>query len=506
MKTAGGQPTWHTVWATCELPPYPYPNPFSAYRIWIDGTEVPWDDRDRNGWSDCEVGWTPSSGRYATYALDYLCYTYGAYAPGSIPIPAERLLAPTNSIAAVKTFADGTPCELTNKVVMGMFTNSYGVRFYYVGETNGMDGIKVVHNTGKSPVNTGGSPVTLAVGDVVSVKGGLGSAEGEKQVSAHDLVRASTGTFTAVPLTVNVAELVQSYNSALYAHAPAQLLAVPETGLVSSLTTNTIADSAKSWAVNQWKNATVFLPGTANHTTLYYYVISNSVNTLTITHRAIRRDFNDQPNLVVAGVQAGDSYEFVGGQVAGPRLDGRYVRTIGTVTATNTTAKYFDISDGSALEEVRTLQDIWDRLNYSGVWTPPAGLRVKWSGAMPSVGARLSLQGFASADRFKYQVTTKVDPNNSDRDEVRVDKVYPLLAANSFVPFADPLITSADITPTGFVANVAVIAGEPYRIRASGDLQAWVDVTNFIAATTNYLFVDPAALTQPRRYYRAVSP
>jgi hypothetical protein len=506
LKTAGGQPTWHTVWATCELPPSPYPNPFSTYRIWIDGTEVAWDDRDRNGWSDCEVGWTPSAGRYATYALDYLCYTYGAYLPGSIAIPAERVLAPTNSIVGLQACADGTPCELTNKVVMAIFTNSYGMRFYYVGETNGADGIRLTHNTGKSPVSTGGSAVTLAVGDVVSVKGGLGSAEGEKQISAHEIARASTGTFTTVPSAVTVEALRKSYCNALYANTPAQLLPTPESGVVSSLTTNKIISAGKNWMVNQWKNATLFVPGTPNHTSLYYYVISNSLDTLTVSHRAIRLDFNNQPNLLTAGVQTGDSYEFVGGQAAAQRLDGRYVRTIGTVTAVNAAAKYFDINDGGTLEDIRTLQDIWDRLNYSGAWTSPAGLRVKWSGAMPSVGARLSLVGFASADRFKYQVTTTVDPNNSVRDEVKVDKVYPLLAARSFVPFTDPLITSARMTPTGFVANVAVIPGEPYRIRASADLQSWEDVTNFIASGTNYLFCNPAALTQPGRYYRAVSP
>ena len=72
--------------------------------------------------------------------------------------------------------------------------------------------------------------------------------------------------------------------------------------------------------------------------------------------------------------------------------------------------------------------------------------------------------------------------------------------------FTDPLITSAGLTATGFVANVAVITNEPYRIRASDDLQTWVDLTNFVATTTNYLFVDPAALSQPRGFYRAVSP
>jgi hypothetical protein len=506
LRPTGTPATWHTVWATCELPPKPYTTPNGTYRMWVDGTEVPWDDRDRGGWSDCEVGWTPSSGRYATYALDYLCYTYGAHAPGSIAIPAERVVAPTNSIAALKICVDGTPCELTNKVIMGIFTNAYGARYYYVGEPDGTDGIKVTHNTGKSPRSAGGSPVTLAVGDMVSVKGGLGSAEGETQISAHDIVRASTGTFTAAPLTVTTADLMKSYNSALLAEAPAQLLATAERGEVGSLTATTITDPGKSWTVNQWKNATVFLAGTASHTNLYYYVISNSANTLTIAHRAIRLDFNGQPNLAADGVRAGDSYEFVGGQPTGPRLDGRQVRTLGKVTAVDAARGYFDINDGGALGEVRTLQDIWDRINYGGVWTPPAGLRVKWSGAMPSVGARLSVKGCAGAERFKHQVSTIVDPNNSARDEVKVDKVYPVLAAKSFVPFTEPIISSAALTVTGFVANVAVIVGEPYRIQASTDLRNWEDLTNFVAGSMVLSFVDPVALSQPRRFYRAVSP
>ena len=506
LKTVSGAATWHTVWATWELPPYPYASPISTYRIWIDGIEVPWDDRDRNGWSDCEVGWTPSSGRYATYALDYLCYTYGAYPNATIAIPTERVVAPTNSIAALKSIADGTPCELTNKVVMGILTNSYGMRFYYVGEPGGTEGIKVTHNTGKSPVNASSSPVTLAIGDTVSIKGGLSSAECEKQISAHDIIRAATGTFTAPPLTVTTADLLQAYNTALRTSTPIQMLATAVAGTVSSLTTNKITDVSQSWSVNQWKNATIYLPPTANHTNFYYYVISNSVNTLTISHRAIRLDFNDQPQLVAAGVQVGDSYEFVGGQPAGPRLDGWRVRTLGTVTTVNAAAKYFDINDGSVLGEVRTLQDIWDRINYAGVWPPPAGLRVKWSGMMPTVGQRLSVKGCVGADRFKYQVTTTVDPNNSVRDEVKVDKVYPVVWADGFAPWAEPIFTSASLTTTGFAANVLVIVGEPYRISASTNLQNWADVTNFVAASTNHLFVDPAAVDLPRRFYRAVSP
>jgi hypothetical protein len=309
-----------------------------------------------------------------------------------------------------------------------------------------------------------------------------------------------------VPLTVTAADLTKSYHSALYASTPPQLLVTAVTGTVSSVSTNTITDTGKSWAVNQWKNTTVFLPETTSHPSLYYYVTSNTVNALTISHRAIRLDFNDQPNLMTAGLQVGDSYELVGGQPTGPRLDDRYVRTIGTVTAVNAAKGYFDINDGSVSGEVRTLQDIWDRINCGGVWTPPAGLRVKWNGAMPSVGARLSVKGFAGAERFKYQVTSIVDPNYSARDEVKVDKVYPIVAANSFVPVVEPLFTPVGLTVTGFVSSVSLTPGEPYRLRASSDLQAWVDLTNVVAMTTNYLFVDPAATTLPRRFYRAVSP
>lgn len=507
LKSNGVAAVWHTVWATCEMPPTPFATFEGVYRIWIDGLEVPWTDRDRSGWSDCEVGWTPNAGRNATFALDYLCYTYGVHQPGVIPIPAERVAAPTNSISALKNYADGTPCELTNKVVMGIFTNSFGARFYYVGETNGADGIKVSHGTGRSPVNTGGAAVSLAVGDIVSTKGGLNSAEGEKQISAHEIIQSSTGSFTAAPLTVIPADLLKSFNSALFTGTPSQLLPSPETGVVSSMVgTNRITDTAKNWTTNQWKNLTVFLPATVNHSNLCYYVLANTSNTLTIAHRTIRPDFNVAPNIVADGVRAGDGYEFVGGNPTGPRLDGRFVRMTGTVTATNGAAGYFDLSDGSVSGEVRTLQDIWSPWTNTGVvWTPPAGLRVKLgTNIMPSVGARYSVRGFAGAERLKYQETTSI--NGSGRDEVKLDKVYPMLSAASLTPWADPVFTAALLTPTGMAVNVAVVPGEPYRLQVSTNLQQWDDLASFVATATNQLVVDPAALALPRRFYRAVSP
>ena len=424
LKVNGQPAQWHTVWGTCELPPYPYTTTNCVYRLWVDGTEVAWDDRDRGGWSDCEVGWTPTSGRYATFALDYLCYTYGAYPPGAIAIPAERVVAPTNSIATLKTYNDGTPCLLTNKVVMGIFTDPRpGTKFYYLCEPDGTDGIKVTHNTGKAPHNAGGSPVVLAIGDVVTVSGGLSSAEGEKQISAHDITYLSAGTSPAVPLSVSNADVTNSYNAALYADVPAQLLATAETGFLTSLTTTTMTDTSKTWAADQWKNMTVFLPATAYHPGLYYYVIANSANTLTLSHRTIRPDFNIPPNLVADGVLVGDTYEFVGGKPTGPRLDGRLVRTTGTVTAVNATAGYFDINDGGASGDTRTLQDIWDAIHYGTVFVPPNGIRVYAASPFPNLGDNVAAVGCAGTSRFKHQVSTVI--NGSARDEVKIDKVMP---------------------------------------------------------------------------------
>lgn len=505
LKT-GSAAVWHAIWATCELPPYPYTTTTCVYRLWADGTEVNWPDFDRGGWSDCEVGWTPTTDRYATFALDYLCYAYGAYLPGTIPIPLERAVAPTNAISAIRSYADGTPVVLTNKIVTGIFTDRrLAMNYYYVAEPGGSDGIKVRHQTGKSPVDTGGNAVILAMGDVVSLKGGLSSAECEKQISAYEITRTSTGASVPAPATVTAADLVQSYNAALLANTPAQLLAVAVTGIVTSVTgTNRISDSGKSWVVNFWKNATLFLPPTARHPALYYYVISNSANTLTLSHRTIRPDFNVAPDIAADGVVAGDAYEFAGGQSGGPRLEGRRLRVIGTVTATNAAAGHFDVNASGVGGEVRTLQDIWDTINYGAAWAAPAGLRVKWDGVMPPLGSRLSVKGSAGAERFKHQVSTTI--NASPRDEVKVDKVYALLAADTVVPFSDPAFTSATLTSTGFLASVSLITGEPYRLRASADLLAWVDLTNFLATSPSQLVLDPAATNQPRRFYRLESP
>jgi hypothetical protein len=255
LKANNVAAAWHTIWATFELPPTPYTTANCVYRLWVDGAEVNWDDRDRGGWSDCEVGWTPTDGKYATFSLDYLCYTYGAYQPGAIAIPSERTLAPTNGITGLKGYADATPVSITNKVVAFIGTDSISMKYYYIAEPDGSDGIKVRHQTGQSPKNTGGSAVTLAVGDIVSVKGGLSSAECEKQISAYEMVRTSTGSSLAYPGTVSATDVAKSYNLALLTDQPAQLLVAAENGAVTSIvSTNKIVSSGKAWTMDQWKN------------------------------------------------------------------------------------------------------------------------------------------------------------------------------------------------------------------------------------------------------------
>src|SRR5262249_45141251 len=49
-------------------------------------------------------------------------------------------------------------------------------------------------------------------------------------------------------------------------------------------------------------------------------------------------------------------------------------------------------------------------------------------------------------------------------------------------------------------------AGRAYRLQASTNLLSWIDVTNFLSATTNLIYTDATGTNFQRRFYRAVSP
>jgi hypothetical protein len=473
LKQASQPATWHTVWAMVTVPPG-LNQANSIYRLWFDGTEVNWTDRDKGGWSDCEFG---SNDSYGDISWDYLCYGYEAWLPGQIAVPGETPKANTNGITGLKAYPNGTPCELTNKIVTGIYvepaaglTNVVGLGMtnYFIAEPDGSDGIRVRHHTGLLPKSAQGTTVVLQVGDMVTVRGGLMSPACEKQISAHEIIRtaAGNGQLPFAPPVLDNALIGSAYDLALYEEQPAQLFTNLLSGTITATNGTMITDSTKAWTPGFLNHRTVYLPATSTRSDRYYYVYTNSANTLDIRHRTI--EFNI-PNLAADGVKLGDPYQFSG-----------------------------------TLGEVLTLQDIWDRSNYASAWTPPAGLRIHWKGVMPAQGNRVAAKGGVGAERFKHQVASNI--NGSLRDEVRIDKVYPFLAADSVAPLVPPVLTPVGLTAAGFVAQVSLTPGEPYRIRASTDVQTWVDITNFVAATTNYYLLDPAATAQPRRFYQAVSP
>ena len=99
--------------------------------------------------------------------------------------------------------------------------------------------------------------------------------------------------------------------------------------------------------------------------------------------------------------------------------------------AVNSGQGYFDIDDGTVPAEMNTLQDIWDTVNYGSAWTAPDGLRVSWAGTMPTVGSQVALKGCVGTARKKLQVSTTI--NGGARDEVKIDKTYPLILADGWV-------------------------------------------------------------------------
>ena len=115
-----------------------------------------------------------------------------------------------------------------------------------------------------------------------------------------------------------------------------------------------------------------------------------------------------------------------------------------------------------------------------------------------SVSGTFSNQWFAA---------TTTDLVTGDTSEFSAAK----LATNGPAP---PKFTGLPLfTSTGFVMNAQLMTGQLYRIQGSSNLTqsatnpaAWLDLTNFTAAATNFVFRDRTATNFPRRFYRMISP
>ena len=104
----------------------------------------------------------------------------------------------------------------------------------------------------------------------------------------------------------------------------------------------------------------------------------------------------------------------------------------------------------------------------------------------------------------RYFSATATDQTTGDTSEFSAD----VLATNGPAPPA--FIAPFSLTSTGFTAKLSLTVGQSYRVQATTNLAAnpgaWIDLTNFVASATNFVFLDRSATNLPLRFYRAVSP
>lgn len=464
LKPAGGQPKWVKIWAVMKLPTPPYTNNNTIYDMWIDeGTgwvSKPWTDRDKGGWSDVEITGIGDKEK-SVVQFDYICYTYGAYNPGTIAIPSEANPATPmvpvsgfdkNNLNHIRQQPDGYAVDITSdKIVTGIFTDPVNqMKFYYISETDGTEGIRVNLMTGKSVVDGGGNPVTLALGNKVQLKGGLCSTGAEKTIHANMIQRTATTTILPAAAVLEDYQVEGSYRTQLDEFFPPQTLDGAETGTItgivndlrlpwivnptwSTILCSEITVAGKSWTADEWRGATLIIPAQGSHTDLYYTVVANTADTLTLT----RPSFWVSINLGSDGVATGETCRFAGdgGDYHGDRFDGRLVEMYGYVSSVDAGGRTFCLDNGAPVAGFETLQDIMmpynpalDATSYS-LWFSPSGLRVALQNgglALPAVGDYAYVRGCLGAYHYKKLVLAHF-PLSRDRDEIKESIVMPVV-------------------------------------------------------------------------------
>ena len=104
----------------------------------------------------------------------------------------------------------------------------------------------------------------------------------------------------------------------------------------------------------------------------------------------------------------------------------------------------------------------------------------------------------------QYFSATATDQASGDTSE------FSLAVPATNGPAPPTFLTPFSLTSTGFTAKLSLTIGQNYRVQATTNLGAnpvaWLDLTNFVASATNFLFLDHSGANLPRRFYRAVSP
>ncbi len=121
-------------------------------------------------------------------------------------------------------------------------------------------------------------------------------------------------------------------------------------------------------------------------------------------------------------------------------------------------------------------------------------------------GSGNAIFGFGLSGNFTNQnfTATATDLVTGDTSEFGADILA--TSAPGLPTFTGPYSRSS----TGFTARISLGIGQSYHIQATTNLSVnpvpWVNLTNFLAASSPFPFTDPSATNYRTRFYRVVSP
>lgn len=146
----------------------------SRHQVWLDGQLIidAYNGEKLAGGFVTLIRWNAMA-RYDNFAA-----VFGGLLPDSI-----KPAVPVESVVEAKTQDDGTLVEMANPVVVGVFDG-----FFYVEDADRTSGIKIVGSQ------------SVSVGDVVTVKGELGTADNERYITADSVQVTGTGQVKALGL------------------------------------------------------------------------------------------------------------------------------------------------------------------------------------------------------------------------------------------------------------------------------------------------------------------
>lgn len=223
---------WHEVWV--RLIPDVNSNNVIQYG-YFDGALQETFAQDSGGNNNFAFAGCRDKGQVVTFSWDYFAVTPGDYEPGTLPLPGERVGA-SGTIGEVKSKAEeGGRVSIGRAIVASIITDPFdpnALTFFAEDPDNkGVAGAKVIYDAGFPVKDGNGSDHTLAVGDLVSIEGGLCSRQCEATIRADRVTFLGAQPNLIGPGTVGTANrsVSASYTSQLKNFVPPQIVSSPLT-------------------------------------------------------------------------------------------------------------------------------------------------------------------------------------------------------------------------------------------------------------------------------------